>query len=78
MAPQIGPWLGRLIEAELDNVIAWKKFIKAEPDAGALVSSRFSDNGSNLRSVVTSPLLNSESKLQFLEVCLHSHSSCLI
>lgn len=72
MALQIRPWLGLLIEKELDNVIAWKKFVKSEPDASGYVSSRFGDNGSNLRSILTSLPLGAESRLQFLEVYMYS------
>lgn len=70
MAPQIISWLGRLIDSELDNAIAWKSIVKPEPDADDDVAhSRFSDDGSNLRSVVGSPPLDGNSKLQLLEVC---------
>lgn len=69
MAPQITPWLGKLIESELENVIAWKSVVKPEPNADeADANSRFSDDESNLRSIVGSPPLDGNSKLQLLEV----------
>lgn len=67
MAP-ITPWLATLIEDELDNVITWKSLVKPDPDASDEQRSRFSDDGSNLRSVVGSPPLNSDSTIQLLEV----------
>jgi len=67
MAP-ITPWLATLIETELDNVVAWKSIVKPDPDADPEQRSRFSDDGSNLRSVVGAPQLNSDSTIQLLEV----------
>lgn len=67
MAP-ITPWLGTLIETELENVIAWKSIVKPDPDANPEQRSRFSDDGSNLRSVVGSPPLDLDSTIQLLEV----------
>lgn len=67
MAP-ITPWIAKLIEAELEEVITWKS-IKPDPDASKRnTSSRFSDDGSNLRSVVGAPPLDSDSTIQLLEV----------
>ena len=67
MAP-INPWLATLIETELENVIAWKSIVKPDPDADGEQRSRFSDDGSNLRSVVSAPQLDSDSTIQLLEV----------
>lgn len=67
MAP-ITPWLATLIETELENVIAWKSIVKPDPDADPEQRSRFSDDGSNLRSVVGAPQLDSDSTIQLLEV----------
>ena len=67
MAP-INPWLATLIETELENVIAWKSIVKPDPDADGEQRSRFSDDGSNLRSVVGAPQLDSDSTIQLLEV----------
>jgi len=67
MAP-ITPWLASLIETELENVIAWKSIVKPDPDADGEQRSRFSDDGSNLRSVVGLPPLDSDSTIQLLEV----------
>lgn len=67
MAP-ITPWLATLIETELENVIAWKSIVKPDPDADPEQRSRFSDDGSNLRSVVGTPQLDSDSTIQLLEV----------
>ena len=67
MAP-ITPWLATLIETELENVIAWKSIVKPDPDANDEQRPRFSDDGSNLRSVVGSPPLDSDSTIQLLEV----------
>lgn len=67
MAP-ITPWLATLIETELENVIAWKSIVKPDPDADGEQRTRFSDDGSNLRSVVSAPQLDSDSTIQLLEV----------
>jgi hypothetical protein len=67
MAP-ITPWLATLVETELENVIAWKSIVKPDPGASDEHRSRFSDDGSNLRSVVGPPSLDSESTIQLLEV----------
>ena len=67
MAP-ITPWLATLIETELENVIAWKSIVKPDPDADPEQRSRFSDDGSNLRSVVGAPQLDLDSTIQLLEV----------
>jgi hypothetical protein len=67
MAP-ITPWLATLIETELENVIAWKSIVKPDPDADGAQRSRFSDDGSNLRSVVGASQLDSDSTIQLLEV----------
>lgn len=67
MAP-ITPWIAKLVEAELEEVITWKS-IKPDPDASKRnTPSRFSDDGSNLRSVVDTPPLDSDSTIQLLEV----------
>lgn len=71
MAP-ITPWLATLIETELENVIAWKSIVKPDPDADGEQRSRFSDDGSNLRSVVGSPPLDSDSTVQLLEVSMNN------
>lgn len=63
------PWIGRLVESELENIIAWKSVVKAEPGASEEdAAPRFSDDGSNLRSFVGCPPLGSESMLQLLQV----------
>jgi hypothetical protein len=67
MAP-ITPWLATLVETELENVIAWKSIVKPDPGASEEHRSRFSDDGSNLRSVVEPPSLDSDSTIQLLEV----------
>jgi hypothetical protein len=67
MAP-ITPWLAPLVETELENVIAWKSIVKPDPGASDEHRSRFSDDGSNLRSVVGPPSLDSDSTIQLLEV----------
>jgi hypothetical protein len=69
MAP-ITPWLATLIEAELENVIAWKRTVKPDLDTSHEHVSRFSDDGSNFRSSVGPPLLNAESTIQLLEVSI--------
>lgn len=68
MAPKrLEPWLGELVKRELEEVIAWKKEttkigkkIKPDPD------SRFSDDGSNFRSLVDAP--PRPSRVQLIEV----------
>jgi hypothetical protein len=65
----ITPWVAGLAESELENVIAWKSVVKAEPDAiNEDTAPRFSDDGSNLRSFVGSPPLSQTSMLQLLQV----------
>ncbi|KAM0717704.1 hypothetical protein Q7P37_007556 [Cladosporium fusiforme] len=68
MAPPITitPWIGKLIDSELENIIAWKSIVKPEPGTSDedIPSSRFEERASNLRSVVGSPPLDSDSKLQ--------------
>lgn len=71
MAPPFTPWLGDLIDTELESLIAWKSIVKQEPgsdDEDVPSSSRFQQNDSNFRSVVASPLLDPNSKLQLLQV----------
>jgi hypothetical protein len=67
MAP-ITPWLATLVETELENVIAWKSIVKPDPSESDEHRTRFSDDGSNLRSVVGPPSLDSDSTIQLLEV----------
>jgi hypothetical protein len=65
----ITPWIAQLVESELENVIAWKSVVKAEPDASDEdTAPRFSDDGSNLRSFIGSPPLGQESMIQLLQV----------
>lgn len=74
MAPPFTPWLGDLIDTELENLIAWKSIVKQEPgsdDEDLPSSSRFEQNDSNFRSVVASPPLDANSKLQLLQVRIH-------
>lgn len=71
MAP-ITPWLATLIETELENVIAWKSIVKPDPDADPEQRSRFSDDGSNLRSALGAPQLDSDSTIQLLEASIHN------
>lgn len=69
----ITPWVAKLVEAELENLIAWKSVVKAEPDASDEdTAPRFSDDGSNLRSYIGSPPLSSVSMIQLLQVPTHA------
>nr|POF15544.1 hypothetical protein CFP56_48738 [Quercus suber] len=68
MAPRITPWLGELVAAELRAVIQWKTLVKQEPDVEQSKDGRFSDDGSNFRSSITSPPLGAESKVQLMDV----------
>nr|POE77772.1 hypothetical protein CFP56_09415 [Quercus suber] len=68
MAPRITPWLGELVADELRAVLQWKTLVKQEPDAEHVRQERFSDDGSNFRSNVTSPPLGDENKLQIMNV----------
>ena len=77
MAP-ITPWLATLIETELENVIAWKSIVKPDPDADPEQRSRFSDDGSNLRSAVGAPQLDSDSTIQLLEVSINNTAYALL
>lgn len=69
----ITPWVAKLVEAELENLIAWKSVVKAEPDASDEdTPPRFSDDGSNLRSYIGSPPLSSVPMIQLLQVPTHA------
>ena len=66
-------WLGPLIENEVDAVMSWSKRsgVKTEPGVKPeLDVERFSDDGSNFRSVVTSPPVDTASKVQLVKVSL--------
>lgn len=68
MAPKFDAWLGEFVETELRAVIAWKTVVKLEPGLEQAQQDRFSDDGSNLRSVVTSPTLTERHKVQIIKV----------
>ena len=65
----ITPWVAKLVEAELENLIAWKSVVKDEPDASDEdTPPRFSDDGSNLRSYVGASTLSPVSMIQLIQV----------
>jgi hypothetical protein len=64
----ISPWIARLVESELENIIAWKSVVKADPDGSDENAARFKDEGGNLKSFIGSPPLSQQSMVQNLQV----------
>ncbi|KAK3674914.1 hypothetical protein LTR78_005258 [Recurvomyces mirabilis] len=67
MAKSLIEWLGKFVEAELEAVLAWDTAYRRDPHVKR-EASRFDDDGSNFRSIIESPPLTSEHKLQLLQV----------
>ncbi|KAK4555102.1 hypothetical protein LTR86_007868 [Recurvomyces mirabilis] len=67
MAKSLTEWLGKFVEAELEAVLAWDTAYRRDPHVKR-EASRFDDDGSNFRSIIESPPLTSEHKLQLLQV----------
>lgn len=61
-------WLGQFIEQEIRAVIAWKQAASTNPQVKPDQDDRFSDDGSNFRSVVVSPMLPTDCKVQIAEI----------
>ncbi|KAI6820936.1 hypothetical protein KC340_g14617 [Hortaea werneckii] len=78
MAKSLQPWLGDLVEGELNAVIEWHKATQNAPKIKRDPDSRFHDDGSNFRSAVQSPPLTSDSKVQILEVICLSPSPIML
>lgn len=78
MAKSLQPWLGDLVEGELNAVIEWHKATQNAPKIKRDPDSRFHDDGSNFRSAVQSPPLTPDSKVQILEVICLSPSPILL
>ncbi|RMX87216.1 hypothetical protein D0868_15021 [Hortaea werneckii] len=78
MAKSLQPWLGDLVEGELDAVIEWHKATQNAPKIKRDPDSRFHDDGSNFRSAVQSPPLTLDSKVQILEVICLSPSPIIL
>nr|OQO31041.1 hypothetical protein B0A51_03747 [Rachicladosporium sp. CCFEE 5018] len=73
------PWLGELIEAELDEVVVWKSKVKHEPGTPRIVAvGRLSDDGSNFRSSVHRSDLESQSELQIVRAYISKVEQCLV
>lgn len=71
----INPWLGGLIESELSAIVSWQSVVKQEPGVPRVPQEgRFQDDGSNYRAIVTSPALDSESKVQLLMVGISQYT----
>ncbi|KAF2765665.1 hypothetical protein EJ03DRAFT_199219 [Teratosphaeria nubilosa] len=68
MAKSITPWLGDFVAAELRATISWKEAIIEAPKIKQDPECRFSDDGSNLRSLVTEQQLSGASQVQLLRV----------
>lgn len=66
-----GDWVGACIEQELREVIAWKHEIKNPPKVKRDPGSRFSDDGSNFRSIIVSLNLETQPNVQISKV-LHA------
>ncbi|KAI7281163.1 hypothetical protein KC345_g4286 [Hortaea werneckii] len=77
MAKSLRPWLGDLVERELNAVIEWHKATQNAPKIKRDPDSRFRDDGSNFRSAVQSPPFTLDSKVQILEVICLSPSPLL-
>ncbi|RMY78009.1 hypothetical protein D0862_13454 [Hortaea werneckii] len=78
MAKSLQPWLGDLVEGELNAVIEWHEATLNAPKIKRDPDSRFHDDGSNFRSAVQSPTLTLDSKVQILEVVCLSPSPLLL
>ncbi|RMY11610.1 hypothetical protein D0866_14323 [Hortaea werneckii] len=78
MAKSLQPWLGDLVEGELNAVIEWHKATQNAPKIKRDPDSRFHDDGSNFRSAVQSPPLTLDSKVQILEVICLSPSPMML
>ncbi|KAI7089016.1 hypothetical protein KC356_g2806 [Hortaea werneckii] len=78
MAKSLRPWLGDLVEGELNAVIEWHKAAQNAPKIKRDPDSRFHDDGSNFRSAVQAPTLTLDSKVQILEVICLSPSPLLL
>ncbi|GAB1726044.1 hypothetical protein NU195Hw_g5475t1 [Hortaea werneckii] len=78
MAKSLRPWLGDLVEGELNAVIEWHKATQNAPKIKRDPDSRFHDDGSNFRSSVQSPPLTLDSTVQILEVVCLSPSPLLL
>ncbi|KAI7154819.1 hypothetical protein KC349_g7432 [Hortaea werneckii] len=78
MAKSLQPWLGDLVEGELNAVIEWHKATQNAPKIKRDPDSRFHDDGSNFRSAVQSPPLTLDSKVQILEVICLSPSPIML
>ncbi|KAK6439561.1 hypothetical protein LTR95_004229 [Oleoguttula sp. CCFEE 5521] len=73
------PWLGDLIEAELDEVVVWKAKVKQEPGTPRIASiGRLSDDGSNFRSSADRSDLESQSELQIVRAYVSKIGQCLV
>ncbi|KAK6431318.1 hypothetical protein LTR95_012521 [Oleoguttula sp. CCFEE 5521] len=73
------PWLGELIEAELDEVVVWKTKVKHEPGTPRIaLIGRLSDDGSNFRSLVDRSDLESQSELQIIRAYISKVGQCLV
>lgn len=69
MAADIRPWLEDLVATEISTLLAWHRQsnqpgIKPDPEV-----TRFSYDGSNFRSELSSPPLDSDCKVQLVKVC---------
>ncbi|RMY56960.1 hypothetical protein D0863_12798 [Hortaea werneckii] len=78
MAKSLRPWLGDLVEGELNAVIEWHKATQNAPKIKRDPDSRFHDDGSNFRSSVQSPPLTLDSTVQIIEVVCLSPSTLLL
>ena len=61
-------WLAPFIEKEINSAIAWKKNVKKASRVKHDPDARFTDDGSNLRSIATANLLPADSKLQISKI----------
>ncbi|RMZ09591.1 hypothetical protein D0860_04184 [Hortaea werneckii] len=78
MAKSLRPWLGDLVEGELNAVIEWHRATQNAPKIKRDPDSRFHDDGSNFRSAVQSPPFTLDSKVQILGVISLSPSPLLL
>ncbi|KAH9822934.1 Shelterin complex subunit, TPP1/ACD [Teratosphaeria destructans] len=78
MAKSITPWLGDFLAAELQAAVSWKEALTAAPKIKQDPDCRFSDDGSNLRSLVTEQQLVGASKVQLLRVVSASSPAVVV
>ncbi|EMC94573.1 hypothetical protein BAUCODRAFT_25735 [Baudoinia panamericana UAMH 10762] len=68
MAGSLTEWLAPFIVAELQAVLAWSKALRGAPKIKNDPDGRFSDDGSNFKSIVLAHTTTSDRKVQLISV----------